>query len=143
MKISFHEREIEMVVDAVVMSHVKENDIFTFKGPLGAGKTTLIKHVFKAMGVDEVVTSPTFSYVNSYVSNYGAIYHFDLYRIEDLDSFLLAGFDEYLMYLESKVFIEWPEIIHPLLAVIKKQRRIVCYELSYDTHDLERRVLAW
>jgi|SRR5579872_3364565 tRNA threonylcarbamoyladenosine biosynthesis protein TsaE len=90
--------------------------IITFTGPLGAGKTTLVKELLKQSGVADVVTSPTFTYLNIYENKKGQrFYHFDLYRIETLDQFLEAGFDEYLNQPQSLVLIEWPEPILPLL----------------------------
>lgn len=90
--------------------------VMTFTGPLGAGKTTLVKELLKQAGVTDVVTSPTFAYVNQYKANGITYYHFDLYRIGTLDSFMAAGFDEYLFAPGSKALIEWPEPIMPLLA---------------------------
>ena len=90
--------------------------VFTFTGQLGAGKTTLVKEILRTAGVTEVITSPTFTYVNLYQTPIKEnIYHFDLYRITSLDEFLMQGFDEYLYAPNSWCFIEWPEIIMPLL----------------------------
>lgn len=91
--------------------------VMTFTGPLGAGKTTLVKELLKQMGITDTVTSPTFAYVNEYRDNEGTIYyHFDLYRIGSLDAFTSAGFDEYLFAPNSKALIEWPAPIMPLLT---------------------------
>lgn len=91
--------------------------IITFTGPLGAGKTTLIKELLRQWGVKETITSPTFAYLNIYENTEGTkFYHFDLYRLEGLNHFLEAGFDEYLSIANSRVIIEWPEQIMPLLA---------------------------
>lgn len=89
--------------------------IITFVGPLGAGKTTLIRALLQARGVTDIVTSPTFSYVNTYIGHGTRFFHFDLYRLEDVHQFIAAGFDEYLQHPNSVVFIEWPEIISSLL----------------------------
>ena len=91
--------------------------VMTFTGPLGAGKTTLIKELLKQAGVNDLITSPTFAYVNHYSNGQGIIFnHFDLYRIGNLDQFTAAGFDEYLFAPGSKAIVEWPEHIMPLLA---------------------------
>lgn len=91
--------------------------VFTFTGPLGAGKTTIIRELLTKLGVQDPVTSPTFTYVNVYSNNKGQkFYHFDLYRINTIDAFCDAGFDEYLFQPNSWAFIEWPEPIMPLLT---------------------------
>lgn len=91
--------------------------IFTFAGPLGAGKTSLIRQILELKGVEQPVTSPTFTYVNLYENGAGQLfYHFDLYRIDSLDSFIAAGFNEYMYAPNSWAFIEWPEVIMPLLT---------------------------
>jgi tRNA threonylcarbamoyladenosine biosynthesis protein TsaE len=91
--------------------------VMTFTGPLGAGKTTLVKELLKQAGITDLITSPTFAYVNHYRDGQGTIYnHFDLYRISNLEGFMAAGFDEYLFAPGSKAIVEWPEPIMPLLA---------------------------
>ena len=103
--------------------------VMTFSGSLGAGKTTLIKELLRQCGIDQLVTSPTFTYLNQYETDDGKIfYHFDLYRINSLHDFCAAGFDEYLYAPNSVALIEWPETILPLL----KER--VCH-VSLDYHD--------
>jgi len=90
--------------------------IFTFTGTLGAGKTTLIQALLKANGIDEYIQSPTFTYMTSYTNAAGyTFYHFDLYRLKSTQEFLYAGFQEYLYEPKSWAFIEWPEIIKPLI----------------------------
>lgn len=110
--------------------------IITFTGPLGAGKTTLIKELLRQWGVTDMVTSPTFTYLNRYKNEAGeTFYHFDLYRLKNLAEFQEAGFDEYLYEQGGHVLIEWPEIILPLLS--KK----AC-QVSLDYHeDPEKRVM--
>jgi tRNA threonylcarbamoyladenosine biosynthesis protein TsaE len=110
--------------------------LFTFTGPLGAGKTTLVKEILKQAGVKEVTTSPTFTYVNVYKVNGHTLYHFDLYRIHSLDEFLQQGFDEYLYAPQSWSFIEWPEVIEPLL------KKNVCH-ISLDYHGSDKRELTF
>jgi len=125
--------------DAVVQELKKlmgEYQIFACSGPLGAGKTTTIKSLLRSCGVTGPITSPTFTYVNEYENNQGErFYHFDLYRITSVEEFQSQGFDEYLYQGNSWVFIEWPEVIAPLLT------HSVCY-LSFDYHeDPDKRII--
>ena len=91
--------------------------ILLFYGEMGVGKTTLIKEIVKQLGVDDVVSSPTFSLVNEYVSNEGErIYHFDFYRINDEEEALDMGVEEYFDS-NNWCLIEWPENIKNLLPL--------------------------
>ena len=85
--------------------------IFLFEGDLGSGKTTLIKEIVKQLGANEEAISPTFAILNIYQSSeYGELYHFDLYRIEDEEELMEIGFEDYILS-ENYCFIEWPQII--------------------------------
>ena len=91
--------------------------ILLFDGPMGTGKTTLIKAMSKELGVTDMTSSPTFSLVNEYHSNTDQIvYHFDFYRIEIEDEAYDMGVEE---YFESGAwcFIEWPEKVQNLLPL--------------------------
>ena len=88
--------------------------IFLFEGDLGAGKTTLIKEICSQLGVIDNVASPTFSIINEYLSSDGPIYHFDFYRVKDIEEALAVGVEDYF-YANYYCFIEWPEIIMPIL----------------------------
>ena len=83
---------------------------------MGAGKTTFIKALCDVLGVDDVVNSPTFAIVNEYHSSVlnGPVFHFDFYRIKHVDEAFDIGTDDYF-YSGSPCFIEWPELIEPLL----------------------------
>ncbi|OQA35009.1 MAG: tRNA threonylcarbamoyladenosine biosynthesis protein TsaE [Candidatus Dependentiae bacterium ADurb.Bin331] len=111
--------------------------VYTFTGSLGAGKTTLIKELCELWGVREPITSPTFNYVNAYkLNNDQLLYHFDLYRLSSIDQFIQAGFDEFLYLPKSWAFIEWPEIILPLL------KHHVCHvAIEYSLNQNERIVV--
>ena len=100
--------------------------VFAFDGKMGAGKTTFIKELCEVMGTEDVVNSPTFAIVNVYeveaIRRLGEkakgerqeVYHFDCYRIKDLREAMDMGAEEYL-YSGSYCFIEWAEMIEPLL----------------------------
>lgn len=89
--------------------------IFAFYGSMGAGKTTFIKAVCEAMGVEDAINSPTFAIVNEYEdAQCETIYHFDFYRIKNIAEVYNMGYEEYL-YSNAYCFIEWPELIEELL----------------------------
>ena len=116
---SQEEQEDRAVGIAEAARHFIDNmqgrTVFAFYGGMGAGKTTLIRAICSQLGVtDDVVTSPTFSIVNEYQGTDGPIYHFDFYRIRKLSEAVDMGFDDYL-YSGNPCFIEWPELVEPLL----------------------------
>ncbi|MDD7190314.1 MAG: tRNA (adenosine(37)-N6)-threonylcarbamoyltransferase complex ATPase subunit type 1 TsaE [Prevotella sp.] len=90
--------------------------VFAFYGKMGAGKTTFIKAVCEELGVDDVITSPTFAIVNDYTSSKddSHIFHFDFYRIKKLEEVYDMGYEDYF-YSGSLCFIEWPELIEDIL----------------------------
>jgi tRNA threonylcarbamoyladenosine biosynthesis protein TsaE len=88
--------------------------VFAFYGKMGAGKTTFIKAICEALGVEDTVTSPTFAIVNEYKAPGEACYHFDFYRIKNLREAYDIGTEEYF-YSGCPCFIEWPELIEELL----------------------------
>jgi len=98
--------------------------VFAFNGKMGAGKTTFIKYLCEEMGTEDVVNSPTFAIVNVYEAYphplpegkgvLEEVYHFDCYRIKDIREAMDFGAEEYL-YSGNYCFIEWAEMIEPLL----------------------------
>jgi tRNA threonylcarbamoyladenosine biosynthesis protein TsaE len=97
-----------------IVDFTRNDRFFIFEGEMGAGKTTLIKALCKAMGVQEVVSSPTFSIVNEYDADGRIIYHFDFYRIKNLQEAFDIGYEEYF-YSDHTCLIEWPEKVEELL----------------------------
>ena len=99
---------------------------FVFEGDMGAGKTTFIKSVAKALGVKDLVSSPTFSIVNEYDAMGRPVYHFDFYRIKDLQEAYDIGYEEYF-YSGNICLIEWPQKVGGLLpdSYIKTEISIV------------------
>ncbi|MBQ7461796.1 MAG: tRNA (adenosine(37)-N6)-threonylcarbamoyltransferase complex ATPase subunit type 1 TsaE [Bacteroidaceae bacterium] len=112
-----------------------ENRVFAFYGKMGAGKTTFIKAICEALGVEDVVASPTFAIVNEYMTPHPplgeamgneresrefplkgvrSVFHFDFYRIKNLREAYDIGCEEYF-YSGCPCFIEWPEMIEELL----------------------------
>ena len=113
----------EEVAATDILEKCGDRRVFAFNGNMGAGKTTFIKCLCEAMGTEDVVNSPTFAIVNVYeVEELKAengkvkteVYHFDCYRIKDLREAMDMGTEEYL-YSGNYCFIEWAEMIEPLL----------------------------
>jgi tRNA threonylcarbamoyladenosine biosynthesis protein TsaE len=87
---------------------------FIFEGEMAAGKTTFIKAFCAILGVEDVVSSPTFSIVNEYVSKAGKIYHFDFYRLKNTQEAYDIGYEEYF-YSGNYCLVEWPSKVEDLL----------------------------
>lgn len=99
---------------AQILEEAKRERIFLFYGAMAMGKTTLIKELCKQLGVEENVSSPTFSIVNEYAANDKKVYHFDFYRLKDEQEAFDLGYEEYF-YSGNYCFVEWPDKIENLL----------------------------
>ncbi len=92
-----------------------EKSVWLLYGEMGSGKTTLVKQLVREIGIDSLVTSPTFSIVNEYSkTDGGVVYHFDMYRLKNEVEALDIGFEEYLSS-GNLCLIEWPEKVSSLL----------------------------
>ncbi len=132
MKITYDLSEIDSIA-AHIIEHTKSK-VLLFYGEMGVGKTTLIKALAKQLGIEETVSSPTFSIVNEYRTSQGdVIYHFDLYRIKELEELDAIGFEEYLDHGDW-IWIEWPERIHEY--PLESHQNVY---ISIDVH--EKRIL--
>jgi tRNA threonylcarbamoyladenosine biosynthesis protein TsaE len=88
---------------------LKAGSVVALTGPLGSGKTVLIQGICSGLGVTEFVTSPSFVIINEYPGKF-KVYHFDLYRLENLEEFIKLGYEEYF-YGNGITLIEWAEKI--------------------------------
>lgn len=92
---------------------LKGGDVLSLTGDLGAGKTTLTKSIGKGLGVEEYITSPTFSLINEYKGRVN-VYHFDVYRLDDVDDLYDLGFEDYF-YSDGVTIVEWGDKIKEFL----------------------------
>ena len=116
---------MEMTIDSMdgireaarqFVGNMGDASVFAFYGSMSAGKTTFIKAICEELGVEDVITSPTFAIVNEYRANETGelIYHFDFYRIKKIEEVYDMGYEDYF-YSGALCFIEWPELIEELL----------------------------
>ena len=114
MEIVYTEDQLEQVV-IQVLNNI-DSKFLCFYGDMGAGKTTLIKEMVRAMGGAQRGSSPTFGIVNEYSETDGTLlgYHFDFYRIEDESEALDIGIEDYFAQ-DVWIFVEWPEKIRTLI----------------------------
>ncbi len=98
-----------------MLLEIISHKIICFSAPMGAGKTTLIKQICVALGVDEKeVSSPTYSIVNEYKGKEHLIFHFDFYRLKNISEAFDFGLEEYFAK-KAICLMEWPEIVLPLI----------------------------
>ena len=114
-------QNIETIREAAreFINNMGEARVFAFYGKMGAGKTTFVKAICEELGVEDVITSPTFAIINEYTitqhpSPNTRVYHFDFYRIKKLEEVYDMGYEDYF-YSGALCFIEWPELIEEIL----------------------------
>lgn len=96
-----------------IASNLKKGDIIVLTGELGSGKTKLTEGILTYFGLEKEISSPTFTIVNEYNTDSLNIYHFDVYRLEELEEFTAIGGEEY--FEKGACIIEWGEMIEELL----------------------------
>ena len=116
-------QDIEHIREAAreFINQIGDRRVFAFYGKMGAGKTTFVKAICEELGVEDVITSPTFAIINEYsinvqrsTFNVQRIFHFDFYRIKKLEEVYDMGYEDYF-YSGALCFIEWPELIEDIL----------------------------
>ena len=122
MEINYTLKDVDQVAKQLV-SNLNTKTVLVY-GAMGVGKTTLVKAIVKALGSADDVSSPTFSLVNEYEAGNAKIYHFDLYRIKDVEELYNFGIEDYLFSNHWSI-VEWPEKIEDMMS------------LRFDRVDLE------
>ena len=115
--ISIKINDIEHIHEAAreFIEHIGDCRVFAFYGKMGAGKTTFVKAICEELGVEDVITSPTFAIINEYTQpDDSPLFHFDFYRIKKLEEVYDMGYEDYF-YSGALCFIEWPELIEDIL----------------------------
>lgn len=115
---------------------LKPSMVVLLNGDLGSGKTTFVKGVVSALGCKDLVTSPTFTLLNTYNAKF-PIYHFDMYRLSSAEEAMNVGFEEYFdkNTLDGVCFVEWPENVDGLI-------RDVDYVIDIEKTGENKRVIT-
>ena len=120
-----------------VLDALGDRTVVAFRGPMGAGKTTLIREIVARLGSRDTVTSPTFALVNHYAgTERPAIYHFDFYRIDKPEEAYDFGYEEYF-YSGDLCLVEWPEKIEALLPEDAVEVRITVDSDTARTFEID------
>ena len=112
-KFTSHSSDETMEFASKLASKLHIGDVVVLSGELGAGKTKFTEGFLKYFGLDKEISSPTFNIVNEYKKDDTKIYHFDVYRLEDVDEFYAIGGEEY--FSSGICIIEWGELIEEAL----------------------------
>ena len=113
---TFFLNSLDQYQDAVkyIIGLLEDYTIFLLEGNLGVGKTTFVQQICKKLGTKDIITSPTFSLINPYITDAGQVFHMDMYRLEQMEEAIDFGIEEYL-WDDHICFIEWPKLIEPIL----------------------------
>ena len=111
-----------------VAQTLKKGDVIALVGDLGTGKTTLSKYIAEALGITETITSPTFTIVQEYHSGRLPLYHFDVYRVDDIEEMYRIDYEEYF-YGEGVCIVEWADIVE---EIIPEDAKVIFIEYGED-----------
>jgi hydrolase, P-loop family len=111
-----------------VAQTLKKGDVIALVGDLGTGKTTLSKYIAEALGITETITSPTFTIVQEHHSGRLPLYHFDVYRVDDIEEMYRIGYEEYF-YGEGVCIVEWADIVE---EIIPEDAKVIFIEYGED-----------
>lgn len=118
-----------------IAQEVKDNSIIVLSGELGAGKTKFVEGFLSNFGLENEISSPTFTIVNEYKNEKATIYHFDVYRLSDADEFYAIGGEEY--FNKGICLIEWGKIIEDILP-----NEYINILIQKDINDINKRIIT-
>lgn len=131
--ITYSEEETKKIAKQIA-SKINENKVIVLNGELGAGKTKFTEGFLAYFGLEKEISSPTFTIVNEYKNEKVNIYHFDVYRLADIDEFYAIGGEEY--FLKGICIIEWGEIIEDALP-----NHYIKINIKKDREDVDKRII--
>lgn len=127
-----HSEEETKSLSEKIASKLSNNSVIVLSGDLGAGKTKFTEGFLKHFGLENEISSPTFTIINEYSKNDTRIYHFDVYRLEGIDEFYEIGGDEY--FEKGICIVEWGELIKDALPP-----EYIHITITKDNFDLDLR----
>lgn len=131
---SYSEQETKNIARDIA-SKIDDKTVIVLNGELGAGKTKFTEGFLSYFGLENEISSPTFTIVNEYKNKEVSIYHFDVYRLEDYDEFYAIGGEEY--FSKGICIIEWGEIIEEALP-----QHYMKIDIQKDEENLEKRIIT-
>lgn len=131
--ITYSEEETKTVAKQIA-SQINETTVIVLNGELGAGKTKFTEGFLSYFGLEKEISSPTFTIVNEYQNEKATIYHFDVYRLSDIDEFYAIGGEEY--FSKGICIVEWGEIIREALP-----EHYIKIDIKKDEEDIEKRII--
>ena len=131
--ITYSEEETKTVAKQIA-SQINETTVTILNGELGAGKTKFTEGFLSYFGLEKEISSPTFTIVNEYQNEKATIYHFDVYRLSDIDEFYAIGGEEY--FSKGICIVEWGEIIREALP-----EHYIKIDIKKDEEDIEKRII--
>ena len=132
--ITYSEQETKKVAKDIA-SKINEPKVIVLNGELGAGKTKFTEGFLSYFGLEDEISSTTFTIVNEYQNEKINIYHFDVYRLADIDEFYAIGGEEY--FSKGICIIEWGEIIEEALP-----KHYIKINIQKDKNDFDKRILC-
>ena len=130
---SYSEQETKNIAKDIA-SKIKSHTVIVLNGELGAGKTKFTEGFLSYFGLENEISSPTFTIVNEYKNENTNIYHFDVYRLEDIDEFYAIGGEEY--FSKGICIIEWGKIIEEALP-----EHYLKIDIQKDEENFEKRII--